>query len=68
MLCHLIDRFYVVKKFILPTIDDIRVSPITLTWIVQLDSRTHAVKCIPNMKNCSKIESTVYIYKKKVDY
>ena len=28
MLAHLFDRFYVVTKFILPTLDDLRLSPI----------------------------------------
>ena len=28
MLAHLFDRFYVVTKFILPTLDDFRLSPI----------------------------------------
>ena len=29
MLAHLFNRFYVVTKFILPTVDDLRLSPIT---------------------------------------
>ena len=34
MLSHLLDRFCVVIKFILPTIEDIKISPITFDTIV----------------------------------
>ena len=54
MLSHSFDRFYVVTKFILQTIDDIKIPPITFDMIcsylnIQLDKNTHAVKHLPNI-------------------
>ena len=34
MLSHYFDRFYVVTKFILPTMDDLQISPIDLIYNV----------------------------------
>ena len=43
MLAHSFDRFYVVTKFILPTLDDLRLSPIKYnkecTYIQHLDAQ-----------------------------
>ena len=66
------DRFYVVATFILPTIDDIKISPITFDMkcnylCIQLDKNTHAVKHLHNIRNfCSKIIPFIYYYNKQV--
>ena len=36
MLAHSFDRFYVVTKFILPTSDDLKLSPLNMTKIVSI--------------------------------
>ena len=72
MLSHPFDGFYVVTKFILPTIDDINISPNTFGiecsyLLIQLDKTTHVIKHLPNIRNfCSKIIPFNY-YKKQVD-
>ena len=61
MLPHSFGRFYAVTKLIWSTIDDIKISPITIDMecsylYIQLDMNTHAVKHLPNIRNfCSKI-------------
>ena len=54
MLLQSFDRFYVETKFILPTIDDIKILRITSDMEfcylhVQLEKNTHAVKHLPNI-------------------
>ena len=49
MLSHSFDIFYVITKFIITTIDDIQISPMTFDMEsgylnIQLDKNTHAVK------------------------
>ena len=56
MLSHSFDRFYVVTKCILPTIGDIKISPITFDMEcsylnIQLDKNTHEVKHLPIIRN-----------------
>ena len=73
MLSYAFDRFYVVTKFISPTMDDIKISPYTFDMEcsylhIQLDKNTHTVKHHPNIRNfCSKIIPFNYYYKKQVD-
>ena len=73
MLFHSIDGICEVMKFILPTIDDTKIYitfDMDCSYLnVKLNSRIHAVKHFPNMRNiCSKIVPLVYFYKKKCDY
>ena len=69
MLSHSFDRFYVVTKFVLPTIDDIEISSITFDMEysylnIQLDKNGHAVKHLLNIRNfCSKLIQFIYYYK-----
>ena len=73
MLSHSFDRFYAITKYILPTIEDIKISLITFdtecSYLhIKLDKNTHAVKHLPNIRNfCSKIIPFIYYYKKLVD-
>ena len=55
MLLHSFDRFHVVTKFILPTIQDITILPITFDMesshsYIKLDRNTHAVKHVHNRR------------------
>ena len=73
MISHLFYRFYVVTKFILQSIGDIKISPITFdiecSYLhIKLDKITHTVKHHPNIRYvCSKILPFIYYYKKQVD-
>ena len=70
MLSHSFDRFYVVTKFILPTIKDLKFSPIDFDsecdyLNVDLDTQIHY---LPNIKNvCMKIVLFVNFNKKQID-
>ena len=74
LLPHSMDRFCGVAKFILPTMDNIKISPITFDMNcsylnVELDRRIHVVKHILHMKNFYvKIVPYIFYYKKKIDY
>ena len=74
MLSHSFDRFYVVTKFILPTINDLKFSPIAFDSqcsYLNVDLRGHqyATQYLPNIKNfCMKIVPFVDFYKKQIDY
>ena len=74
MLSQSLHRFYVVPNYILPTMDDIKISSITFDMDssylnVQLDRKIHGVKHIPNIKHClCKNSAPCILYKKKVDY
>ena len=73
MLSHSFDRFYVVTKFILPTIEDVKCLQITFdsncTYLnVNLDKNRYSVQHLPNIKNfCLKIVPFTYYYKKQID-
>ena len=73
MLSHSFDRFYVVTKFILPTIKDLKFSPIDLDsecnyLNADLDRHRYPINYLPNIKNCcTKIVPFVYFYKKQID-
>ena len=67
MLSHSTDRFYVKPKYILLTIDDVKISPVTCDMgcsylNVQLDTRIHAVKHIPTMKKIVLKWNAMYIF------
>ena len=73
MLSHSFDRFYVVTKFILPTSEDPKLSPIDFhsecNYLnVDLDRHRYPIHYLPNIKNlCTKIVPFVYFYKKQID-
>ena len=73
MLSHLFDRFYVVTKFILPAINDLKSSPIDFDsecnyLHADLDGHRYPVHYLPNIKNVYfKIVPFVYFYKKQID-
>ena len=55
MLSHYFDRFYIVTKFILPTIDDLKFSPIDFDlecsyFNVDLRRHQYATQYLPNIK------------------
>ena len=55
MVPHSIYRFYIVTRFILPTIEDIKNKPITFNLHcsdldIKLDNRIHSIPSMPNMK------------------
>ena len=74
MLSHSFDRLYVLTKFILPAIDDLKVSPIDFNSecsYLNADLRRHqyAAEYIPNIRHfCTKIVSFVEYSKKQIDY
>ena len=56
MLLHSFEKFYVVTKFILPTIEDIKISLITFDMEcsylhIKLYKNTHVVKHLPKIIN-----------------
>ena len=66
MLSHSFDRLYVVPKFILPTIYDIKFSSITFdmecTYLhIQLDKNIHAVKHLPNIRKFLFQNNAIYL-------
>ena len=74
MLAHSFDRFYVVTKFILPTLDDWKLSPIRYdkecTYIQQIDDQDN--DCIKeNIKellfHCAKLRPFVAFYKMQIN-
>ena len=74
MLVHSFDRLYGVTKFVLPTIRDLKFSPIKFdSNCSYLDVDTNRSKFpthyLPNIKNiCKKIIPLIYFYKKEIDY
>ena len=55
ILSHSFDIFFVVTKCILPTIEDIKISPITFNTEcsylnIKLDKNTYVVKHLPNIR------------------
>ena len=73
MLSHSFDRFYVVLKFVLPTMEDLEFSPIkfhsTGNYLNANVHRNHfSTQLILNFKNyCRKIISLITFYKKQID-
>ena len=74
MLSYSLYRFYVVTKFILPTIEGLKFSPInfdsTCNYLnVNLSRNKNSTHYIPNIKNfCKKIVPFIDFYKKQIDY
>ena len=73
MLLHSFDRFYVVTKFILPAIEDVKFLPINFDsecnyLKVDLDKHRNLVQHLTNKRNfCLKIVPFVSFYKKQND-
>ena len=71
---HSFDRFYVVTKFIFPTVNDLKFSPIDFNTecnYLNADLRRHqyAVQYLPNIRNFyTKIVPFIDFYKKQIDY
>ena len=74
MLSHSFCQFYVVAKFILPTSDDLKFSPIYFDSecsYLNMDLKRHRypTQYSPNIKNfCTKVVPFVDFYKKQIDY
>ena len=74
MILHCCDRFYVVTKFILPAIDDLKIPPIDFDSeysYLSADLRRHqySAQYLPNIKNfCTKIVPYIDFHKKQTDY
>ena len=74
MLLHSFDRFYVVTKFILPTVDDLKFSLLDFdsecSYLnIDLKRNRYPTQCLPNIKNfCKTIVPIVDFYKKQIDY
>ena len=73
MLAHSFDRFYVVMKFVLPTMGDLKFLPIefdsTCNYLnVNVNGNQFPTQFIPNIKNyCRKILPFIDFYKKQID-
>ena len=72
MLGHSFDRLYVVTKFILPTLDDLKLSPIgydkECNYIPDLDDQNNEIK--KNIKDlllyCNKLKPFMAFYKMQI--
>ena len=73
MLAHSFDRFHVVTKFILPTLDDLRLSPIKYdkecNYLHELDDQDNE-QIKQNIKDlllyCSKLRAYMAFYKMQI--
>ena len=74
MLLHSFDRFYVVTTYILPTMDDLKFSPIDFVsecnyLNVNLNRHRYPTQYIQNIKNYyTKIVRFIDFYQKQIDY
>ena len=74
MQAYSFDRLYVVTKFILPTVVDLKFSTIDVgsncNYLnVDLNRHRYLTHYIPNIKNyCMKIVPFIDFYKKQIDY
>ena len=74
MLSQFFDRFYVVIKFVLPTIKDLKFSPIEFdsncSYLdVDINRSKFLTQYIPNIRNfCKKIVPFIHFYKEQIDY
>ena len=73
MLAHSFDRFYVVTKFILPTLDDLKLSPIKYDkdckYIQNLDNQDNEQikQCIKDLLlYCAKLRPYMAFYKMQI--
>ena len=72
MLAHSFDRFYIITKFILPTLDDLKLSPIRYnedcTYIHNSDDQNKQIK--QNIKDllfyCAKLRPYMAFYKMQI--
>ena len=73
MLSHSFDRFYVVTKFVLPTMEDLKFSPIEFdsncSYLeVDINRSKFPTKYLSNIKSfCKKFVPFFYLYKKQID-
>ena len=74
MLEHSFDRFYVVTKFILPSVNDLKFSPIDFdsehSYLnADLSRHQNTAQYLSNLKTfCKKNELFIDFYKKQIDY
>ena len=74
MLLYSFDRFYVVTKFILPTIEDLKFLQTefdsSFNYLnIDFSKNKFPTQYIPNIKKfCMKIISFIDFYKKQIDY
>ena len=74
MLSHSFDRFYVVMKFVLPTVKDLNFSSIKFdsdcSYLdVDIDRSQFLTQYIPNMRNfCKKLVPFIHLNKEQIDY
>ena len=74
MLAYSFDRFYVVTKFIFPSVDDLKFPPIDFDSIcsylnADLSRHQNAAQYLSNLKLiCKKIVPFIDFYKKQIDY
>ena len=72
MLSHSFERFYVFTKFILPTVDDLKISPVDFDLEcshlnIDLKRHQYATQYLPNIKIvCMKIVPFIHFYKKQI--
>ena len=73
MLAHLLDRFYIVTKFILPSIEDIKFSRLNYGNTCVYMNKEHTPdtdsrKCLTELKTyCNKIKPFVFYYRKLIN-
>ena len=74
MLSHSFDSFYVIRKFILPTVGDLKFLPndfnIECSYFnADLRRHQHVAQYLPNIRNfCTKTVLFIDFYKKQIDY
>ena len=74
MLSHSFDRFYVIMKFFLPTVQDLKVSQnkfdSNCSYLdVDINRSKFPTQYILNIRNfCKKIVPFIYFYKEQIDY
>ena len=67
MLSHSFDRFYVVTKFEIPKLEDLRLTPFSFVLTCKhLNTSNHYMQRY--MKHCKRIAPYVKIYKKQIEY
>ena len=74
MLSHSFDTFYVVMKFVLPMMEDLKFSPIEFdsncSYLnVDINRSKILTQYLPNIRNfCKKIVPFIYFYNEQTDY
>ena len=72
MVAHSFERFYVVTKFILPTMDDLKLSPINYDgqcrYSENLDDNNNVKTCIKDLVTyCIKLRPYMAFYKMQIE-